>query len=336
MNKTPQATKMKMMQTRPASVMAAVLLVLGGAPAFGQETPPTPAVDHSQMDHSRMGHGTQPVKEAVPTTAPDHGSIQGGSPSPEVATTPSMARDPRLDPIGDARDPHAYSDGYTFGPDRKHLKMADEHSFGSLMVDRFEHVRVRRGDERNTTYDLQARYGRDYNRFVVKAEGEVAGGEVHESRTELLWSHAVAAFWDLQAGLRYDGGEGPSRRWLAFGVQGLAPYWFEIDATLYLGDEGRSAARVEAEYDLLLSQRLILQPRVELNVYGKEDTANDRGQGLTDVAFGVRLRYEIRREFAPYIGIERVNRYGDTADLYRAAGKPTGGTRLVAGLRFWF
>jgi len=265
-----------------------------------------------------MGHDSPPAKTVAPAPmVHDHSNMQGGSPPP------------------DARDPHAYSGGYTFGPDRQ-LKLMDEQSFGSLMVDRFEHVRVRNGDDRNTTYDLQARYGRDYNRFVLKAEGEVAGGEVHESRTELLWSHAVAAYWDLQAGMRYDGGEGPSRRWLAFGVQGLAPYWFEIDATVYLGDEGRRAARVEAEYELLLTQRLILQPRLEFNVYGKEDAANDRGKGLTDVAFGVRLRYEFRREFAPYIGIERVNRYGDTADLYRAAGKPTGETRYVAGVRFWF
>ncbi len=246
---------------------------------------------------------------------PDHSTMQGGSPPP------------------DARDPHAYSGGLRMSA--QHIHGSDGQNFGSLLVDRFEHVRVRRG-ESQTAYDLQARYGRDYDKFVLKAEGEVAGGEVHESRTELLWSHAVAPYWDVQTGLRYDGGEGPSRRWLAFGFQGLAPYWFEVDATLYVGDEGHSAFRLEAEYELLLTQKLILQPRLEANVYGKTDTANERGQGLSDVALGVRLRYEIRREFAPYIGIERVTRHGDTADLFRAAGKPAGDTRFVAGLRFWF
>ena len=245
----------------------------------------------------------------------DHSSMQGGSPPP------------------DARDPHAYSGGLTMSPG--HIHGSDGTNFGSLLIDRFEHVRVRRG-ESQTAYDLQARYGRDYDRFVLKAEGEAADGEVHESRTELLWSHAVAPYWDVQAGARVDGGDGPGRRWLAFGVQGLAPYWFEMDATFYAGQDGRSAFRLEAEYELLFTQRLILQPRVEANVYGKTDAANERGKGLSDVAFGVRLRYEIRREFAPYLGIERVTRYGDTADLYRAAGKATGETRFVAGLRFWY
>ena len=245
----------------------------------------------------------------------DHSTMQGGSPPP------------------DARDPHAYSGGLRMSA--QHIHGSDGQNFGSLLVDRLEHTRTRAG-EISTIYDLQARYGRDYDRFVLKAEGEVAGGEVHESRTELLWSHAVAPYWDVQTGLRYDGGEGPSRQWLAFGFQGLAPYWFEVDAPVYAGEDGRRAFRLEAEYELLFTQRLILQPRVEANVYGKTDVANERGQGLSDVAFGVRLRYEFRREFAPYIGVERVTRYGDTADLLRAAGKATGETRFVAGLRFWF
>jgi copper resistance protein B len=195
---------------------------------------------------------------------------------------------------------------------------------------------VRTDGRWSTAYELQARYGRDYDRLVLKAEGEVDGGKLEEARTELLWGHAVAVHWDMQLGVRHDSGVGPNRSWLAFGVQGLAPYWFEIDATAYVGDEGRSALRLEADYELLLTQKLILQPRVEANLYGKRDAERALGSGLSDLTIGVRLRYEIRREFAPYVGIERANKYGATADYVRAEGQRTSESRIIAGLRFWF
>ncbi|MBI5613283.1 MAG: copper resistance protein B, partial [Gammaproteobacteria bacterium] len=253
--------------------------------------------------------------EATRASAMDHGSMQGGSPPP------------------DARDPHAYSGGYTLDPARP-LKMADEHLFGSLLIDRLELART--SDRTTGQYELQARYGRDYDRLVFKAEGEVDDGRLAEARTELLWGHAVAVYWDAQFGIRHDSGEGPNRGWLAFGVQGLAPYWFEIDATAYVGNEGRTALRVEADYELLLTQRLVLQPRVEANFYGKRDAERALGSGLADFTAGIRLRYEIRREFAPYVGIEWAGKYGGTADYAKAAGEDTKETRLVAGLRFWF
>jgi copper resistance protein B len=245
----------------------------------------------------------------------DHGSMQGGSPPP------------------DARDPHAYSGGHTLDPARP-LKLADEHLFGSLLVDNLESTSTRHNGF--TAYDLQAWYGRTYDRAVLKAEGEVDGGRLEEARTELLWGHAVAAFWDMQLGVRHDGGEGPDRRWLAFGIQGLAPYWFEVDAAVYVGQGGRTALRLDAEYELLFTQRLILQPKIETDVYGKADAARGLGSGLSEAKAALRLRYEIRREFAPYIGIEWARKFGRTADFARAAGKDTGETRLVAGVRFWF
>ncbi len=312
MSRLERTTGTRIMMTKSVRWITAALLAGGLAPAWAQETP--------VVDHDKMGHGATPAASPAAGSTrggtADHGSMQGGSPPP------------------DARDPHAYSGGLRSDAGL-HMHTGDGGYFGSLLVNRFEHTRTR-DNATGTAYDMQARYGKDYNRFVLKAEGEVAGGEVHESRTDLLWGHAVATYWDVQTGFRYDGGEGPSRRWLALGVQGLAPYWFEVDATFYAGEDGRSAFRLEAEYELLFTQKLILQPRLEANVYGKQDVANDRGRGLSDVALGVRLRYEIRREFAPYIGIERVTRYGDTADLFRAAGKAAGETRFVAGLRFWF
>lgn len=239
----------------------------------------------------------------------------------------------------DARNPDAYSDGYTLTagpyaqPGPRQLKLADEHAFWAVLGDRLEY---QEGSE-NTVYDLQAWYGTTYNRFVIKAEGDIADSSLEESSTDLLWGNALNAYFDTQLGVRlgqYD--EGKNRQWLALGIQGLAPYWFELDATAYVGDGGRTAIKVEAEYELLLMQRLILQPRAELNLYGKDDPHNGLGSGLSDLSLGLRLRYEITRQFAPYIGVEWTSAYGDTADYRRAAGNKTSDTQLVAGLRFWF
>ncbi|MBX3646351.1 MAG: copper resistance protein B [Rhodocyclaceae bacterium] len=240
----------------------------------------------------------------------------------------------------DARDPHAYSDGYTLDkgayalPGPRQLKLADEHKFGSVLIDRLERVRGR--DNYSTAYDAMAWYGTDYDHLVIKAEGDVAKGKLQDARTEFLWGHAIAPYWDTQLGLRHDSGVGPKRNWLAAGVQGLSPYWFEVDATAYLGSSGRTALRLGAEYELLLTQKLILQPRAEINIYGKDDAAREIGSGLSSSVVGLRLRYEINRQLAPYIGVERTGKSGKTADMARASGERTTETRWVAGLRFWF
>ena len=215
------------------------------------------------------------------------------------------------------------------------LELGDQHTFGHLRVHRLERAWTRRGDD-FTAYDLQGRFGRDFDHLVVKAEGEAAKGKLHDSRTELLWGHAVAAYWDTQLGVRFDQGEGKSRQWLAVGIQGLAPYWFELGATAYLGNGGRTALRLEGEYDWRLTQKLILQPRTEWTFYGKDDPENGRGKGLSTATGGVRLRYEIARQIAPYVGIEWQKSFGHTGDFVRGAGGRPTQTRWVAGLSFWF
>lgn len=281
-------------------------------PHAGHTMPATPAPAPSG-DHAQ--HGGAPSSGAESPAAMDHGSMQGGSAPP------------------DARDPHAYSGGYDFGPYQLHM-MGEEHRILSVLFDRLEAVRS--DDNSENAYDVEAWYGYSYNRAVIKAEGETDAGRLQEGRTEVLWGHAIAPYWDTQLGLRYDSGVGPNRSWLAFGVQGLAPYWFELEATAYLGEDGRAALRVDAEYEVLFTQRLILQPRVEANWYSKDDSERDLGSGITGASAGVRLRYEIRREFAPYIGIERAMKFGETADIARAAGADTNETRVVAGVRLWF
>ena len=151
-----------------------------------------------------------------------------------------------------------------------------------------------------------------------------------------FWNHSLATYWSTQLGARQDFGIGPGRTWAAFGVQGIAPYWFELEATAYAGPYGRTAARVRAEYELLFTQKLILQPELEANFYGKDDPQRRIGSGLSDVQFGLRLRYEIRREFAPYIGVNFVDRVGTTADFARQDHQPVFDRQFVAGIRIWF
>ncbi|AFU97790.1 copper resistance protein B [Simiduia agarivorans] len=239
----------------------------------------------------------------------------------------------------DARDPHAYADGYTLTegpyaqPGPRQLKLADEHSFWSVLGDRLEY----QAQSQATVYDLQGWYGTTYDRLVIKAEGDIVSGAFEESSTDLLWGHAISAYFDTQLGVRLDQyDEGTNREWLALGVQGLAPYWFELDVAAYIGNNGRAALSAQAEYELLLTQRLILQPRAELNAYSQADPENRLGSGLSDLALGVRLRYEFNRQLAPYIGVEWTNTYGGTADYRRVGGKKPADTQFVAGLRFWF
>ena len=283
------------------------------------------SMDHSSMDHSNMPGMDHPINDTMKhdpaamsggdMTGMSHGSIQGG-------TAPA-----------DARDPHAYSDGFDFGPiARPH--MGDEHYFGSVLIDRLEVVRS--SDNTSAAYAVQAWYGRDYDRAVLKAEGDIDNSKVQEARTQLLWGHAVTAYWNTQLGLRHDSGEEPGRTWLAFGFQGLTPYWFELNATGYVGEQGRFALNLEAEYELLITQKLILQPRFETDLYSKQDTERGIGSGLSELAAGIRLRYEIHRQFAPYVGMEWTGVFGATADYARNAGLETKETRAVAGVRAWF
>jgi copper resistance protein B len=179
-------------------------------------------------------------------------------------------------------------------------------------------------------------YGGDYNKLWVKTEGERVGGATQDARAELLGDHIFARWWSVQTGLRQDFGQGPGRTWAAIGVQGLAPYWFDTEATFYVGDEGRTALRLKMEYELLFTQRLILQPEGEANLYGKSDPARQLGSGLSDLEIGLRLRYEVRRQFAPYVGVVWSRQFGETAEQVRESGGNPNELQFVLGLRAWF
>lgn len=183
----------------------------------------------------------------------------------------------------------------------------------------------------NTTW-----IGGDINRLWLRAEAESEDGEAESVLVDALYGRSISRWWDLVAGVRQDFRPGPAQTWAAFGIQGLAPYWFEVEATAYVGAGGRTSVRLEAEYDLLLTNRLILQPLVELDFYGKEDPERKIGAGFSSLETGARLRYEFRREFAPYVGITWNRKLFGTADLARAEGDGVGGARVAFGLRTWF
>ncbi len=203
-----------------------------------------------------------------------------------------------------------------------------------LLLDRFEWQDAEEGSA--LAWDVNAWTGTDNHRVLLRAAGERVDGTTEENRVELLWWHPVASRWDLVAGLRQDLEPATPRSYAALGVQGLAPGWVHVEATAYLGERGQSAATLEAEADLLLTNRLVLTPRVEAEAYGRDDERNGLGKGLSDVSAGLRLRYEIRRKFAPYIGLTWTGKLGDTADFARADGESVRDARWVVGVRAWF
>ena len=212
----------------------------------------------------------------------------------------------------------------------------DNEIFATFSGDRLEY-QTKEGDE-ILLWDIQAWMGRDYNKIYFKSEGAylLDDGKAEEISTELLYSRNITSFWDVQAGIRHDFRPEPTRTFAAVGVQGLAPLWFEVDATAYVSEDGDISASIEAEYDLLLSQRLILQPRFETTIAVQELEDYGVGQGINDIELGLRLRYEISRKFAPYIGVSWSKKIGDTADLAEAEGEDTDSVSFVVGLKTWF
>ena len=214
------------------------------------------------------------------------------------------------------------------------MQMDDAARTGMVLLDQLEWRDSADGSA--AVWDAEGWYGGDYDKVWVRTEGERVDGATQNARVDLLWDRVVARWWNVQAGAREDFGQGPARTWAAIGVQGLAPYWFDTEATFYVGDAGRTALRLKMEYELLLTQRLILQPEGEANLYGKADPARRLGSGLSDLEIGLRLRYEVRREFAPYFGVVWSRNFGGTADLVREAGGSASDVQLVAGVRAWF
>jgi copper resistance protein B len=230
----------------------------------------------------------------------------------------------------DARDPDAYADGYDYGS-MPGMERADQISFNKLRVEQLEYTHSRDGS--GTAWDVHDWYGGDRDKLLVRTEGGVVRRTADfTTGAEALWWRATAPFWATVAGARQEFGRGAHTQ-LAFGVEGVAPYWFELEATGYVDEDGRVSARLKGSYDVLFTNRLILTPEVETNLFSRADARRGVGSGIANVELSMRLRYELSRKLAPYVGIDWDRTTGSTTDLRQAAGERGSETRLVAGIR---
>ena len=322
-------------------LLAATALLLAAA-AF-----PARAQDHGQMDHGQMGHGQM-----------DHGAMDHGQMDPGA-----MEQEDHSAHQAPAADAHAGHDGPASDGDipagtapsvpadhaadafynsaemararAAMLKESGGMAFSQLMLDRLEY-RMGKGAD-GYHWEGEGWIGGDINRFAFKTEGEGAfGGPLERAEVQALYSRAIDPWFNLEAGVRHDIRPDPRRTYAVVGIEGLAPYWFEVSAQAFLSNRGDAHLRLEGSYDQRISQRLILQPAAEINVAAQDVPELGIGSGVSDVELGLRLRYEFAREFAPYVGVNWERKLGDTARFARADGERASATSLVMGVRFWF
>jgi copper resistance protein B len=295
------------------AVLLAIALAPSSAQAQAQSAPPP-----TQASDPHAGHTmAEPADSAA-------------SPGPEIETAP-----PPEAGSGPPRAADAIFGGEAMAASRREL----QRTHGDFPVSWFQGDRLELRSNKGADaylWDVQGYRGGPTRRVWFKSEGEGAlGGGVDAAEVQALWARAVAPFWDLQLGVRQDFA-GPSTSYAVVGVQGLAPYLFEVDAALFVSHRGHVTARIEAELDQRITQRLIVQPRAEVLLAASDDRRLGIGAGLDELQLGLRLRYEFVREFAPYVGIEQRWRVGRGATYSRAAGDDLSTTSLLAGVRFWF
>ncbi len=199
---------------------------------------------------------------------------------------------------------------------------------------KIDQLEIREGDNNPWVLEGYGWIGKDIDKLWIEAEVERSDEGTEEAEVQLLYGKAIAPYWDLQIGVRQDFLPDPNRSWLAFGVQGIAPYFFDIDLTAFIGENSRTALRLSAEYELMLTQRWILTTETEVNFHGKNDPETETGSGLSDIEAGLRLHYEVRREFSPYIGVSWHKPFGNTADYHAKEESDT--TQWVIGVSAWF
>lgn len=268
------------------------------------------------MDHSM--HTMPGMDMSTPMPGMNHDMSAGSTPLP----TASESRTP-IPPLTEADRQAA------FPPVHSGHESHDAGLNSYLLIDRLEWQNLDAGDA--LAWDVNAWLGGDVDRLWVRSEGERLEGRTEKAELQTFWGHAVSPWWDVLLGVRQDFKPGPAQTWAALGIQGTPLYGLETEATAYLGENGQTALRIKAEYDVLLTQRIVLQPMVEANVYGKNDPDREVGSGLSNTELGLRVRYQIRPEFAPYVGLTWNKAHGNTE-----AEEDDGEARLVIGVRAWF
>lgn len=305
---------------RRMSAAVALLFTSAVEPAFAQM---------DQMNHS--AHQTPPAAETSVRDQPATPHAGHGTPASDAGAPQGVAP-----PIPTDHAAEAFYDPAVMA--RARAAMTKENggmSFSQLMIDRLEY-RAQKGSD-GYHWEGEGWIGGDINRLAIKSEGEgIVDGPLESAEVQALYSRALDPWWNLVAGVRQDFRPEPRRTYATIGVEGLAPYWFELEALAFLSDKGDAHLRLEASYDQRITQRLILQPALEANIAAQDVPELGIGSGLSDIELGLRLRYEFVREFAPYVGVNWERKLGDSARYARAAGEEASATSLVAGVRFWF
>jgi len=295
--------------------------------------------------HAMPGMAQDRPASADPSCPPEHEAMGHCTRRPQAAPPAGIDQPAGTDqPAGDAPPPPAptdraadrfYDPGAMAAADRAMRREHGGMAFRQILFNLAE-VSPRTGRD-SYRWDGEGWFGGDINRLVVRSEGEGAfRGRVETAEVQALYSRSVDPYWNLQAGLRQDLGGGARRTYAVVGVEGLAPYWFDVEGALFLSDRGELLGRVEGWYDQRVTQRLILQPRVEFNLAAQDMPGRRIGAGLSTAEAGLRLRYEFAREFAPYVGVNWERRTGATARYARGRGEDAGGAALVLGVRAWF
>ncbi len=271
------------------------------------------------------------VPPAPPPPAEDHSRHQMPAPAADdhaahQAPPAAVPLPPFIPPLTDADRAAAF-------PDVHDTMAHDDNALNYFVL--FDQLEWQSGSGDALGWDTKGWIGRDRERLWFRTEGEREGSRLAHAEAQLFYGRSIARWWDALAGVRQDARPGDAQTWVGVGLQGLAPYWFEVEATAYVSTAGRTHLRLKTEYELLVTNRLILQPLVEANVYGRADRSRGLGAGLSAVEGGLRLRYEFRREFAPYVGVTWQRRLFGAADQARANGARTGNARLALGLRLW-
>ncbi len=321
----------RMARTRTAPFLIALLLSTAiASPALAQEPSSTPP------DFSEAGQAPPPEEHIHPAsqTQDPAGMDMPGMDVPSTGMKMDMGRMQGGKAPPDARDSNDYSDGYR-NSTLPGYEMADKLSIPKVLVDELEFVSGNEGQ--GVGWTVLVTKGQDNDKLWLRSQGLKNSRDRldAESSVEALWWHSKSPFWGTVLGVRQDLGKGATT-WLAAGVEGLAPYWFDVQLTAYVGDDGRIAGRAKAGYELLFTNRLILTSQVETNLYSKRSVDRELGGGFSNVELSGRLRYELSRKFAPYVGFVWERALGGTAAFRRADRELTTERRVVVGLRLWW
>ncbi|WP_416773128.1 copper resistance protein B [Pseudomonas sp. RHF3.3-3] len=310
---------------RPALLtLTAALGLLSGASGFAAQ----------ERDHSAMGHGNMQT-DSVPSPgsmpgmdhgAMNHGAMNHSGMNPGPATPAATSRTP-IPALTDV-------DRQAALPPLGGHQIHDNRINSFFLLDQLEYQAANEGS--TLAWEASGWVGTDTDRLWLRSEGQRTDRTTEDAELQLLYGHSISPWWDAVAGVRQDFKPQSPQTWAAFGVQGMPLYDFETQATAFIGENGRTAVRLKGESDILLTNRLILQPTAEANFHGKNDPARGVGSGLSNTEVGLRLRYEVVRQFAPYIGVTWSRAYGRTAGFIRDEDGDVDEARFVAGIRMWF